>query len=519
MTKYRSPKRPRDRFAHWDLELPACLGFRIWDFGFPIGCFLLAWLGLACQADRAWGCYAVIVGCKASADGSVLVGHLEQNYGHRVLNFRRVPRQQFPEGSTVRLRRGGQIPQVAETAAVLWAENPGLEFSDAYLNEHGVAIVSDGCPTREDDYQTLVRRGEIRDGGIGFMLRRLVAQRARSARQGVEIAGQLLERFGYVDSGRTYVIADPREAWLLAVVRGRQWAACRVPDDEVVLLANVHIVGEVKVDDRPRWLASPRLIDYAVSRGWFDRAAGQPFHFTRVYAPETAKRPDPRQWWGQVLVAQPGKPHPREPRPPLGPLPLAVKPAQKMTVASLMAILRDTDGPVPLSTPLTQEGAVFQLRAWMPPQIGCVYWRTTAEPATSVFTPWYAGVSETPGDYCRALDVGTQLTLEHHFSPPPGTLDRDGRLAWWTFKDLQDLVHKDYAARIPRVRRAWANIERRILADQDAVEKKAAALWKSDAAAAQRFLTDYCADVAAAARQEARKLISGPSVELQGPGL
>ena len=29
---------------------------------------------------------------------------------------------------------------------------------------------------------------------------------------------ELLDRFGYVDSGRTYVIADPREAWLLAVV-------------------------------------------------------------------------------------------------------------------------------------------------------------------------------------------------------------------------------------------------------------------------------------------------------------
>ena len=119
-----------------------------------------------------------------------------------------------------------------------------------------------------------------------------------------------------------------------------------------------------------------------------------------------------------------------------------------------MAILRNTDGPIPLSTPLTQEGAVFQLRAGMPPGIGCVYWRTTAEPATSVFTPWYAGITETPSDYCRKVDVSVQLTLEHHFSPPPGTFDRDGRLAWWTFKDLQDTVHQDYSPRIQRVRRA-----------------------------------------------------------------
>ena len=44
----------------------------------------------------AYGCYAVIVGREASADGSVLVGHNEQNGGQRILNFRRIPRQRFP---------------------------------------------------------------------------------------------------------------------------------------------------------------------------------------------------------------------------------------------------------------------------------------------------------------------------------------------------------------------------------------------------------------------------------------
>ncbi len=62
-------------------------------------------------------------------------------------------------------------------------------------------IASDGCPTREDSYDELVARGDITDGGIGYNLRRIVAQRARTAREGVKIAGELLDRFGYVDSG------------------------------------------------------------------------------------------------------------------------------------------------------------------------------------------------------------------------------------------------------------------------------------------------------------------------------
>ena len=228
----------------------------------------LAVLILLAFAARAWACYAVIVGRDASADGSVLVAHLEQNGGKRILNFRRIPRRQHAPGEQVALRRGGRLPQVDQTWAFLWSQNPGIEYSDGYLNEWGVAVVSDGCRTREDDYDTLVERGEIRDGGIGYMLRRLVAERARTAREGVQLAGQLVERFGYADSGRTYVIADPREGWLFSAVRGRRWVAQRAPDDMMVALPNVHIIAQIDLKDSDNFLASPDLISYAVRRGW-----------------------------------------------------------------------------------------------------------------------------------------------------------------------------------------------------------------------------------------------------------
>ncbi len=302
-----------------------------------------------------YGCYAIIVGRGASADGSVLVGHNEQNGGRRILNFRRIPRQQFAGDAVVELRRGGRLDQANGTAAFLWSENPGLEFSDAYLNQWGVAVVSDGCPTREDDYAALVARGEIRQGGIGYMLRRLVAQRARTAREGVELAGRLVERFGYADSGRTYVIADPREAWLLAVVRGRRWVAQRVPDDAVVVLPNIHIIGEVDLADTDNFLASADLIDYAVRRGWFDPDGGEAFNFRKVYRRDRSDAPDARRWWGRQLVS--GR---RVAWPPAEPPPVGIEPKQKMTVASVAAILRDTAGPgrVPSALKAVRKGGV-----------------------------------------------------------------------------------------------------------------------------------------------------------------
>ena len=77
------------------------------------------------------------------------------------------------------------------------------------------------------------RKSDVTDGGIGYMLRRLVAEKAKSAREAVTIAGGLVEKFGYTGSGRTYTLADKNEAWMMAIIQGRHWFAQRVPDDEV----------------------------------------------------------------------------------------------------------------------------------------------------------------------------------------------------------------------------------------------------------------------------------------------
>jgi dipeptidase len=425
-----------------------------------------------------------------------------------MLNFRRIPRRQFPAESFVDLRRGGRLAQVERTSAFLWSENPGLEFSDAYLNEWGVAVVSDSCPTREDGYETLVQRGEIRDGGIGYMLRRLVAERAKTAREGVVLAGGLVERFGYVDSGRSYVVADAREAWLLAVVRGRRWVAQRVPDDAIVVLPNIHIIGEVDLDDADNFLGSPDLVAYAVQRGWYDPAGGEPFNFRKAYRRSREDSPDIRRWRGRQLAAGCD-----EPWPPRDPPPLGVKPKWKLSVGALIDVLRFTGVPAagsgerPLSTPGTQEGAVFQLRSDMPPAIGCVYWRTTAEPSTSVLTPWYLGITGTPKSYYRAVDVTTQLSLDCHFQPPEGAFDEDPDLAWWKFKRLQDAVRADFERRIAIVQPAWAEFERTLFDDQPEVERQALELWDTDRQAARKLLTDYCARVAAAACRQADELV------------
>ena len=451
-------------------------------------------------APPAWACYAIVVGRDASADGSVLLGHNEQDWGKRVLNFRKVPRRQFPAGAVVRLRGGATVPQVRETYAFLWSGNPGLAFSDSYLNEWGVAAASDGCSDREDGAKALEARGDLVQGGISYMLRRLVAERAKTAREGVQIAGDLIAQVGY-PGARTLVIADSREAWLLAMAKGKHWVAQRVPDDEVALLPNRYTIGEVHLEDKANFLAPPDLIDYAVQRGWYDPASGKPFRFHEVYDGAHRVQMDVRQWRGQCLVT--GQEIDMEPD---RQLPFSVKPSHKLSLRDVRRFLCCDEGPGRLDIAQTMESAIFQLRTDLPPAIGCVYWRTTAQASTSVMTPWYAGVDKVPEIYHRPVPLERQLDVAYHFEDTPEKFEPCENNAWWIFKNLQDTVNHERAERLATVRKAWDVFEAKYLADQPAIEKKALELHKKNPEDARLHLTAYSNATALEALKQARSL-------------
>ena len=448
--------------------------------------------------SSVWACYAVVVGKDASVDGSVLVGHNEQNTGVRFLNFRKIPRMKHSAGSVVNLQGGGHVSQVPETYAFLWSENPGIPFSDGYMNEWGVAVVSDGCPDRGEDLGELESQGQVRDGGIGYMLRRLVAERAKTAREGVEIAGAILDEVGY-SSSRTLVIADSKEGWLLSMSRGKQWVAQRVPDDKVAILPNVYIIGEVDVNDKENFIVSKTVIDYALQKDWHNPASGK-LNFAAAYGRQGGVLMDPRQWRGQCMVT--GKKIPCEPD---RRLPFAVKPAKKLAIKDVVEFLRNHEE-VASCSDVTQEGSVFQLRGGMPAEIGCVYWRASGEPCTSVLTPWYAGITRTPEEYYNDVDVRTHLTLEYHFSDVVGKYEADDEHAWWVFKKLQDRVNAGSENAAKKVRATWDKFEDGLYSWQGGVDARAMNLYGKSPAGARQYLTDYCARVGKRAIREARQM-------------
>jgi len=439
-------------------------------------------------------CFALAAGKDATADGSVLFGHNEDTGAEPAINHWRVPRRKHPKGATVRLVRGGVVPQVAETWSYIWSQMPGFHYSDAYFNEHGVAVASNACSSRED-------KPELKSGGIGYMLRRLVAERATSARHGVQVATRLLGEFGYAAPGRTLTIADAKEAWILCMVRGKTWAAARVPDDKVIVLANSYPLHRVDPNDTENFAVSPGLIDYAEARGWYDASRGDAFDFTVAFsAPRNRMNPRNyrRQWRGISLLAKNVVDEDWR-------LPTFFTPSRKLTPRHFMRVLRDhyedtvydvTDGyqkgtpnattERTICTSSTINSTVFQLRGHLPVDVGSLMWISMRRPDGSVYVPWYCGIEDVPPMFAlgRAKDA-----LATHFAK--GATKRPQPPSFAAFAELCRRLEANYREVFPQVRRMRSILEASFFELQPTIEATAAELHSKDPELARDFLTSY----------------------------
>ncbi len=230
-------------------------------------------------------CMTLIVGKKVSAQGRVMVAHNEDDSGNIVLYRRYVPAADHTAGELIPAENGrARIPQVAHTLGYYWVEylmdEGGCSASDSYLNECGVVVTSNSMGiSKEDNDDPSV----VKDGGLAYVLRRALAERAHTAREGADILMQLIDEWCYAPSGRAYTIADKDEAFMFQLVRGRHYVGARVPDDAVVVMPNHYSLHTL--NDCPEMFYSADIVEYAVRKGWYvpkDEACSD-FDFAAAY--------------------------------------------------------------------------------------------------------------------------------------------------------------------------------------------------------------------------------------------
>ncbi len=482
-------------------------------------------------AETSFACTVLIAGKKTTVDGSILFGKTEDDGAENQLDYLwHIPRKQHIAGSFKTLISGLKIPQVPETYAHFVDECPQTHFSNMIINEWGVAFGSNGCRSKEN-IEDLKSQGEIIDGGIGFDLRFTLAERAKTAREAVHIAIELINKYGYNSSGRSLNIVDQNEAWQLQMAAGKHFVARKVQDDEIVVIANTFSIREVEMDDTENFICSNDLIDYAIKRGWYDPKTGKDFDFALAYAPESTHKANSnvhRQWMMANLLNK--NFHVSIQDAENGMMPVSVIPDHKVSVKDFTDILRNHYEGLPLDKSenhkvsphytlqticryTTHRTTIVQQRSNLPAEIGTVCWRSLGEPCNSVFIPWYLGIYEIPTVYGKrpvAQGVKDQDDFyDYHFNIPNWKIQQvDLESAAKAFWLLGYLADNDYQTNNQILKNTFRPMEKELFEQQDEIEMKALELFKDDKEHAIQFLTAYTNKWAMKAFDAARKHVS-----------
>ncbi|MEA3505490.1 MAG: C69 family dipeptidase [Bacteroidota bacterium] len=324
--------------------------------------------------NTSQACTDIVVGKKASADGSVIISHTDSGDDCRL---RVVHGQKFPEGAMASVYWGiqdvklalddfgevlGKIPQVRETYTY---------FHSAYsqMNEHQLAIGESTTSMRDElkfDRKEAKQIMTIEQAQI-FAL-----QRCKTSREAVELIGFLMEKYGFLPScvgeSETLSIGDPNEAWIFEVFSvggdwdpesgkpGCVWAAQRVPDDHALIIPNWSIIKEIDLGKPDVFMASSNYKSFAIEKGYYDPASGMPFIWQKAYAPILREWATSRFWLFYSTIAPNYCNWPnRKLKSPFGGMnpyiqyvedvdiyPFSVKPEKKLSVQDVMAFQRST---------------------------------------------------------------------------------------------------------------------------------------------------------------------------------
>lgn len=172
-----------------------------------------------------------------------------------------------------------EIPQISETArfiSVNYSYYKGVPapITNGGLNEHGVAVRDIWSTSRRE----LIEMTPKKQTGPNYSdLARLILERAKSAKEGVELIASLLSKYGESSyGGNSHIIADAQEAWVVIQFSGGQglWAAERL-NEKSIRVSRPGYIEEIPITnlDDENFLYSENLVSFSKKQGWYSSGA------------------------------------------------------------------------------------------------------------------------------------------------------------------------------------------------------------------------------------------------------
>lgn len=451
------------------------------------------------SAIGAAACTNLIVGKKASKDGSVLCTYSADDYG-MFIGLAHFPAAKHQKGEMRKVYDWdnnvyhGEIAEAEETYNVI-----------GNINEWQVTIGETTFGGREEMVDTT---GILDYGSLIY----ITLQRSKTAREAIKVMTTLVEQYGYCSEGETFTICDPNEAWIMEMMgcasdrklskERTVWVALRIPDDMICGHANQSRISKFDMKDKTgSVLYSKNVVSYARKMGWFSGKDSE-FSFRDIYAfPDFGGRRicDARVWsyfnryadgmdryipWAEGVQKD------------AEPMPLWVKPNRKLTVADLEDAMRDhyentpfaldsdigggvwempyrptplyysVDGKKyfnerPISTQQTAFSYVSQMRNWLPREVGGVLWFANDDGNMAPYTPVYCCTAEVPRPYNTPGADALTFSMEN---------------AYWMQNWVANMVYPRYAQMFPTLQEVRDSLDRSYFLAQKEVEDHALSL-------------------------------------------
>ena len=480
---------------------------------------ILTTLLLAAAITPAVACTNLIVGKKASADGSVMCTYNCDGFGFSGSLFhspagRHAPDEQIAIHGWGPVHEGQFVKQVEYTYNVV-----GL------MNEKQVTIVE----TTFDGRMELQNREGLLDY---FSLMGLALQRSSTAREAIKCMAELVAEYGYNSTGESITICDPDEAWIMEIIgkgkgrKGAVWVALRIPDDCICAHANLSRIRQFPLEQKRsyksissknlQYITRPEVecvyaedvITLARELGYFS-GNDVDFSFRDAYCPidfENVRYADARVWSffrHHYNEAEMDKylPYLNGEFDKCDHLPLWIKPDKPLSLRDLQEDMRDhfentpldmtsdmTAGPWgmpirplpmhfrdtngvsyfrerPIATQQSGFTMTCQMRSWLPDDVGGVVWFNCDDADMVAYVPLYCCITQVPDCFRPENNPRAEFSFES---------------AFWMNNWVANMVYPRYSMMIGDLRKAQSELEDYYFADQDSVLKAIEKMTSAD---------------------------------------
>lgn len=256
--------------------------------------------------SSASACTTVLVGKKASTDGSTMIARNED--ADTAWAKRYVYHQANSNGPTQYVSKYNKFTvdlpaeQQSYTSTPDWQKIDGqYQFGEDGINGSNVAMSATESGTTNKKAQKadpFVKHGLAEQSMLDVVL-----PYAHSAKNGVKRLGHIIETKGSAENNGV-IFSDKDSIWYMEIVSGHHWAAVRVPNDKYAVIPNQTMIGNINTK-KSNYLSSKNIVSFVKKHDLNGYVNGHQINVAKSFGTnnkEDSTYNRPRVWDGQRIL-------------------------------------------------------------------------------------------------------------------------------------------------------------------------------------------------------------------------